>query len=417
MIPQKFDIAIVGAGLAGSALAAALGGSTLRVALIEAQPLSLTWPPLDEGVSGFDARVSALTLTSQQWLQQLGAWDAVATRRVSPYRHMQVWDGEGTGSIQFDAGDVNQTELGHIVENRLLQTALLHCVGRHHNVQIFSPVAVDNYVRNDNFIGGESGVQLHLQTGAEIHATLLIGADGANSRVREWAQFALREWDYGHTALVATVATELPHAATARQIFRREGPLAFLPLRSSLLENNDSTAPQISSIVWSTTPTEAETLMALDDAAFMQALGTAFEHRLGAIVAIGRRVSFPLSARHATQYTQPNIALIGDAAHTIHPLAGQGINLGFLDAQALAAEILRATQRGLSVADGSVLARYQRARKSDNVAMLAAMEVFKRLFGAGELPLRWLRNSGLNWVDRNALLKRLFIRQAMGGAP
>jgi 2-octaprenylphenol hydroxylase len=405
MLPQKFDIAIVGAGLAGSALAAALGGSELRVALIETQPLSLNWPPLDDSVSGFDSRVSAITAASQDWLQQLGAWDAVAARRASAYRHMQVWDGEGTGTIHFDAAEVNQTALGHIVENRLLQTALLHVIGRHHNVQIFSPVAVDSYAR------GSDGIELSLQNGAQIHATLLVGADGANSRVREWAQFQMREWDYGHTALVATIATEHTHAATAWQIFRREGPLALLPLPSANPEQH------LSSIVWSTTPTEAAALMQMDDAEFMCALGTAFEHRLGAITATSQRVSFPLRARHTNNYVQPNIALIGDAAHTIHPLAGQGINLGFLDAQALAAEILRAQQRGLSVADTAVLARYQRSRKSDNVAMLAAMEGFKRLFGARALPLRWLRNTGLNWIDRSAALKRLLIRQAMGSAP
>jgi 2-octaprenylphenol hydroxylase len=270
-------------------------------------------------------------------------------------------------------------------------------------VQIFSPVTVENYTRGDNCI------QLHLQNGVDIRATLLVGADGANSRVREWAQFPLRERDYGHTAIVATIATEKSPAATAWQIFRREGPLAFLPLQ------NDT--QHLSSIVWSTLPSEAEMLMQLDDTEFMRALGVAFEHRLGAITAAGPRFSFPLRARHATTYVQPNIALIGDAAHTIHPLAGQGINLGFLDAQTLANEILRATQRGLSAADESLLARYQRERKSDNVAMLVAMEGFKRLFGANQLPLRLLRNAGLNWVDRSAVLKRALIRQAMGSAP
>lgn len=403
MLPQQFDIAIVGSGLAGSALAAALGGSSLRVALIEAQQLSLEWPPLGDEVGDFDARVSAITLASQRWLDTLGAWGDVAARRVSAYRQMHVWDGEGTGSIHFDAAEVNEPALGHIVENRLLQTALLHCLQRHRNVQVFSPVAVESYQRTDG------GVLLALQNGGRIQTALLVGADGANSPVREWAQFRLREWSYGHTALVATVATEQPHRATAWQIFRREGPLAFLPLASA--------TQRLSSIVWSTTPAEAEMLMQLGDDDFMRALGTAFEQRLGAITATSRRFSFPLRARHADNYVQPNIALIGDAAHTIHPLAGQGINLGFLDAQALAQEILRAAQRGLGVADASVLARYQRRRKSDNLAMLAAMEGFKRLFGAQQLPLRWLRNAGLDLVDSAAPLKRLFIRQAMGRAP
>lgn len=402
MIPQRFDVAIVGAGLAGTALAAALGGSGLRVALIEAQPLSLQWPALDDSVHGFDSRVSALTATSQQWLESLDAWRDVAARRLSAYTRMQVWDGDGTGSIGFAAAEVNRPELGHIIENNLLQTALLHSVSRHHNVQIFGATPVSNFVR------AADHVEVHLQNGGQLNAALLVGADGALSRVREWAQFKLREWDYGHDALVATVATSTANAATAWQIFRREGPLAFLPLRTT------DGAQQFSSIVWSTQPEEAQQLMALNDADFADALGRAFEHRLGPVTAVSRRFCFPLRARHTADYVQPNIALIGDAAHTIHPLAGQGINLGLLDAQALAQELLRANARGLGAAEPSALARYQRARKSDNLATLALMEGFKRLFGANDLHLRWLRNTGLGLVDRSGALKQVLIRQAMG---
>ncbi|HEY3699443.1 MAG TPA: UbiH/UbiF/VisC/COQ6 family ubiquinone biosynthesis hydroxylase [Spongiibacteraceae bacterium] len=402
MIAQRFDIAIIGAGLAGSALAAALGATSLRIALIDAQALSLQWPTLSDDIHGFDSRVSALTAASQTWLEQLGAWRDIAARRLSPYQHMYVWDGEGTGAIHFDAETVNRAELGHIVENNLLQAALLHCINRQHNVQIFSAAKVANFAR------AQEHIAIQLEDGANLHATLLVGADGANSRVREWAQFQMREWDYGHTALVATVATALPHNATAFQIFRREGPLAFLPLRTT---QNDA---HFSSIVWSTTPEEAQALLAMDDTQFMHALGAAFEHRLGAITATSRRNAFPLRARHAHNYVQPHIALIGDAAHTIHPLAGQGINLGLSDAQVLAQELLRARQRDLSVADPLVLARYQRNRKSDNLATLAMMEGFKRLFGANALPLRWLRNTGLNRVDRSSPLKRVLIKQAMG---
>jgi len=406
MIAQQFDIAIVGAGLAGTALATALGGSPLRIALIEAQPLSLQWPTLRDDVNGFDARVSALTFASQRWLDQLGVWELVAARRVSPYRHMHVWDGEGTGSIHFDAAEVNRPALGHIVENNLLQTALLHSLSRHHNVQIFSPVQVEHFTRGDDHI------ELQLQNQTQLRTKLLVGADGANSRVRDWAEIKLREHDYGHTALVATVATTQPHQSTAWQIFRREGPLAFLPLQGTGAQH-DGPHP-LSSIVWSTVPEEAQALMAMDDNDFMRALGNAFEHRLGDITATSRRFSFPLRARHAESYVQPSLALIGDAAHTIHPLAGQGINLGFLDAQALADELLRAAQRGLQPGDASVLARYQRSRKSDNLVMLGLMDGFKRLFGANDLTLRWLRNTGLNLTDRSGPLKRFLIRQAMG---
>ena len=402
MIAQRFDIAIIGAGLAGSALAAALGGSPWRVALIEAQPLSLQWPALGNGIDDFDLRVSALTAASQHFLEQLGAWRHIVAQRVSSYRHMHVWDGDGTGAIHFDAAEVNRGELGHIVENNLLQTALLHSVNAHRNVQVFSSAPVEKFAHDSN------GIDITLQDGTSLHTTLLVGADGSNSRVREWAQFSMRDWDYGHTAIVATIQTERAHAQTARQIFRREGPLAFLPLQT--LSGDE----HFSSIVWSTLPDEAQSLMAMNDEHFMQALGRAFEFTLGEIKGTSRRVAFPLRARHVNEYVQTNIALIGDAAHTIHPLAGQGINLGFLDAQALARELLRAQQRGLSAADSDVLGRYQRERKSDNVATLAAMEGFKRLFGAQALPVRLLRNVGLKWADRSGPLKRLMIRQAMG---
>ena len=402
MTPQRFDIVIVGAGLAGSALAAALGDSPLRVALLEMQPLSLDWPPLDDTITGFDTRVSALTKASRDWLEQLGAWEAVAQRRLSPYRHMRVWDGEGTGAIDFDAAEVNQPALGYIVENRLLQTALLHCVSRRHNVQIFNPVRVTEFTRAD------SGIVVSFEDGRQLQASLLVAADGANSRVRDWAGFDMREWDYGHNAIVATVATELPHESTAWQIFRREGPLAFLPLRTA------DGGQQLSSIVWSTVPEEAAGLMQKSDGDFRAALATAFESRLGAITDVSRRLSFPLRARHARSYTQANIALIGDAAHTIHPLAGQGINLGLLDAQVLAEELLRAQRRGLAANDESALARYQRRRKGDNLLMLGLMEGFKRLFASTDLHVRWLRNAGLRQVDRFAPAKRLLIRQAMG---
>jgi 2-octaprenylphenol hydroxylase len=303
MVPQQFDVAIVGAGLAGTALAAALGGSELRVALLEAQPLALEWPALADSVASFDSRVSALTATSRAWLDQLGAWPLVAAQRLAAYKHMQVWDGEGTGSIGFEAAAVNEPVLGHIVENRLLQTALLQCVARHRNVQVFNPVQVTAFARTADRL------EISLENGRTLQAELLVAADGANSKVREWAGFRLREWDYGQQALVATVATELPHRQIARQIFRREGPLAFLPLPDS----KDS--QRFCSIVWSTTPDEAQSLLAADDTGFRTRLGQAFEHRLGAIAETSRRFAFPLRARHAEDYVAPGIALIGDAAH------------------------------------------------------------------------------------------------------
>lgn len=403
MMRQHVDIAIVGGGLAGLALATALGGSGLRVAVIEGRPLQLAWPPVGtaDGVADFDLRVSAVTPASQQWLARLGAWRPEVAGRAQPYRHMHVWEHDGTGAIDFDAAEVNAASLGHIVENRVLLAGLLHALEPHHNVQVLSPATVGGFARMDD------QVELRLMDGRLLRARLVVGADGAASPVREWAAIPCRRWEYDQRALVATIATAQPHAATAWQIFHRSGPLALLPLPGS-----DGT--HYSSIVWSSDTAEAEELAALDDAAFIAALERASEQRLGRVLAIGQRAHFPLRAQHATAYTAPHVALIGDAAHTIHPLAGQGINLGFSDARALADELLRAHRRGLRADDPGLLARFQRRRKGDNLAMLAAMEGFKRLFGAEALPLRLLRNRGLALVNRLGPAKRTLIRQAMG---
>lgn len=406
MLSERFDLIIVGSGLAGSALACALRDLDLRIALLEARPISLQTPPLRDDIDGFDLRVSAITPASQQWLEQLGAWQRVAAQRISPYRHMAVWDANGVGHIEFDASDVNASQLGHIVENNLLQQALLQNLTGSRSVQLIAPTAIETFLRE-----GEQ-IVLELAGGRRLTAPLLVGADGAQSSVRDWAGIGLREWDYGHRAIVATIATEQPHGATARQIFRDDGPLALLPLRTRADRKEDG--EHFCSIVWSCEPARAEALIALDDAAFANALSDASEQVLGVITAVGPRQSFPLRARHANSYTAPNIALIGDAAHTIHPLAGQGINLGFSDARALADEIRRATARQLPLSEPSLLARYQRARKGDNLLMLGAMEGFKRLFGTSAPLPTLLRNRGLDLVNHSGALKRLFIHHALG---
>jgi 2-octaprenylphenol hydroxylase len=401
MLSERFDLIIVGSGLAGSALACALADLDLRIALLEARPLSLQTPPLRDTIDGFDLRVSAITPASQQWLEQLGAWQRIA--RLSPYRHMTVWDANGVGSIEFDASEVNAAQLGHIVENGLLQQALLQQLSTSRAIQLIAPATVELFARD-----GEQ-IALELASGRRLTASLLIGADGAQSSVREWAGIGLREWDYNHRGIVATIAAEKPHGATARQIFREDGPLALLPLRSG------DGGEHLCSIVWSCEPGRAGELLALDDSAFAAALTQASEQVLGRITAVSPRQAFPLRARHARSYTAPGIALIGDAAHTIHPLAGLGINLGFRDARALAGEIRRAVARQLPLSEPSLLARYQRARIGDNWLMLGAMEGFKRLFGTqAALPVL-LRNRGLDLVNRSGALKRAFINHAIGG--
>ncbi len=398
----QYDVVVVGAGLAGAAMALSLAKLPLRIALVEANPIPEGIPDVIDSVTGYDARVSAITAASQQLLEQLGCWQAISAARACAYQHMHVWDADGTGSVDFDAGDVQQAALGHIVENRIIAAALMTQLRDKSRVDIFDGTPLSEYRRSNR------RNELLLESGVTLKPTLLIAADGANSRIRQWAGFRTREWDYEQVALVATVATAEPHQRTAWQRFMPTGPLAFLPLADS------AAAHCYSSIVWSATPALATELLALDDAAFQQRLGAALEQRLGAVTASSKRFGFPLRQRHAVDYVQPGVVLIGDAAHTIHPLAGQGINLGFEDVRALAEELSRANELGAALDDEAVLARYQRRRKGENLAMMAAMEGFKRLFAAEAPPLRWLRNTGMSLFDRALPVKREIIRRAMG---
>lgn len=331
--------------------------------MVDGGPLSVR-PFATEGA--FEPRVSALSAASQRILERLGVWDGIAARRVSPYRDMRVWDGSGTGSVHFSAASVHAEVLGHIVENRVVQDALLD---RLHDSQI----GLLGSARLEQLRRSGDGWLLTLADGRELRAPLLVAADGANSAVRRLAGCATREWDYLHHAIVTSVRCERAHQATAWQRFTDDGPLAFLPLARQGDEH-------WCSIVWSTVPAEAERLMALGDDAFRHELGKAFEWRLGQVTAVDPRLCIPLRQRHAKRYVESGLALIGDAAHSIHPLAGQGVNLGFLDAAVLAEVLLHALQRGEQPNDVRVLSRYERRRMPHNLAMMAAMEGFERLF-------------------------------------
>ena len=394
---MQADLIIVGAGMVGSALALALRDSGLQVLLLDGGPLAVK--PFDPQAA-FEPRVSALSMASQRILDHLGAWPGVLSRRASPYREMQVWDGSGTGQIHFAASSVHAEWLGHIVENRVVQDALLEVL-QTSAVELLPEARLEQLRRSGN------DWLLVLADGRELRAPLLVAADGANSAVRHLAGCATREWDYLHHAIVTSVRCAQPNQFTAWQRFTDQGPLAFLPLQ----RGDDA---HWCSIVWSCLPAEAERLMALDDAAFCAALERAFEGRLGAVLAADPRLSIPLRQRHAKRYVEPGLALIGDAAHTIHPLAGQGVNLGFLDAAVLAEVLLHARSRGECLTDERVLARFERRRMPHNLAMMAAMEGFERLFQAEPPALRWLRNAGLSLVDALPEAKALFIRQALG---
>jgi len=393
----RADLLIVGAGMVGSALALALQGSGLQVLLLDGSPLSVK--PFDSQAA-FEPRVSALSAASQRILDRLGVWGGIVARRTSPYTDMHVWDGSGTGQIHFSAASLHAEVLGHIVENRVVQDALLD---RLHDCDLglLANARLEQMRRSgDDWL-------LTLADGRTLRAPLVIAADGANSAVRRLAGVATREWDYLHHAIVTSVRCAGPHRQTAWQRFTDNGPLAFLPLARDGQQD-------WCSIVWSTTPGEAQRLMTLDDSAFCAELERAFEGRLGAVLGADPRVCVPLRQRHAKRYVAEGLALIGDAAHTIHPLAGQGVNLGFLDAAVLAEVLLQSAGRGERLADLKVLSRYERRRMPHNLALMAAMEGFERLFQADPLPVRWLRNTGLKLVDRMPEAKALFVREALG---
>lgn len=394
------DLIIVGAGLVGAALACAVAQQAplLQIAVIEAG----VDPQIFNGAH-FDPRVVALTHASQQLLTDIGCWDAIASARVCAYRKMKVWDGEGTAAIEFDAADVRQQHLGHIVENSVVVKALRERMAQHPNIRLLQPVSVTEWLPAE----GHQSAKIRLSDGAQLSASLVIAADGAQSRVRGLAHFSTREWDYDQQAIVTTVRTEKSHGFTAWQRFMRTGPLAFLPLHYE----GDS---HWCSIVWSAENALAEELMALSDAEFCARITAAFEARLGKIESCAERVAIPLRQRHATSYIQPGIALVGDAAHNIHPLAGQGVNLGLLDVIALTEEIGRGLSRDIPIDDFSILRRYQRRRLASNLGMMSAMEGFNYLFGSRSLAINWLRNTGMRELNSITSIKKIIINAALG---
>lgn len=390
--PVRCQVAVAGAGMVGSALALALARAGFEVALLEKDE-----PPPYKPSGHEDLRVSAVSLASEYLLRNLGVWAAIAAARISPYREMHVWDASGRGSLHFDCVALQQTHLGHIIENRLIQHSLLAELRATDGVQWLCPAAVSE------FQPGTRRAVLRLADGREVYAQLVIAADGAGSPLREMAGIELDSWRYRQQGIVSTVTPEQHHGATAWQRFLPSGPLALLPLSDGRC-----------SIVWSTGETEAERLLALDERAFREALTEASEARLGAITDCGRRAAFPLHYQHARAYVRPRLALVGDAAHVVHPLAGQGVNLGLLDCVALAGALAGARDRRADIGGWKTLRRYERARRGENQAMALAFDALNRLFANEATPLAWLRNTGLSTVDRLPSLKHFFMRRATG---
>ncbi len=386
------DVAVVGGSVVGLTLASLLVQEGFKVAVVEATDPQGPFSP----DAPIDLRVFAITRASERILNAAGAWPLIAETRIGHFRRMQVWDAGGNGSVEFEAKHLCEPTLGYIVENRLIQYALEQALQESSQLSWYRPAKLQS-LQSDGTVN-----TLFLDDGQTFTARLVAGADGAFSRVRELCGIETTGRDYQQTALVCNVRTELSHTETARQRFLATGPLAFLPLQDA----------HQSSIVWSTAPEEAQRLLNLGVAEFKSELADNFERRLGQVLECSQRAVFPLSRAHAKQYVQPGIALLGDAAHRIHPLAGQGANLGLLDAATLAECLIAAGRE--KAGSLRVLRQYERWRRGENLSMMLAMDGFKDLFSNAQPILKLARNRGISMLDSCEPVKAMIMRRAMG---
>jgi 2-polyprenylphenol 6-hydroxylase len=396
---ERFEVIVIGGGLAGACAAALLarhaGIEPARVALLSAQlpgPMVAGAPP--------ELRVAAISRASEHVLRAAGAWQRLDLRRICAYERMRVWHEsaavDGAGSLCFDAADLGEPNLGHIAEMGALQRACIESFRESGGT--LREAAVDALEFDQDVARLRSGADLY-------EARLVIGADGGESLVRESAGLSVRTRDYYQRAIVATVQSDQPHAHTAWQRFLHTGPLALLPLFDGC-----------SSIVWSLDESSARPMLECEPLEFEQRLSSAAAYALGAMRLASERASFPLRSVAADSYVAPRCALIGDAAHVIHPLAGQGANLGLLDAAALCEAVAAAPALREDPGALRLLRRYEQQRRTHNLAMDAAMHVFQGGFAAARGPAAWLINQGFAMVDRSGTLKRAFARQALGTA-
>ena len=396
---NDFHLLIVGAGIAGLTVAALLAQSRvserLKITLLDAQQRPSR--PAGEDVA---LRVSAIATGSSHLLDRIGAWSCLDAGRVAPYNCMRVWDESSTvesgDALVFEAAEFAVPQLGFIVENVHLQAALLDVLQRARVEVLFaSPIAALQLQ--------QPGVLVRLEDGRTLQADLVIGADGARSKVRESADIESEKWAYGQSAFVTHLRPERPHCNTAWQRFLRKGPLGMLPLYDGRI-----------SVVWSTTDEQAQWAMQASDEALAQALTAASDHVLGKLTVAGARAVFPLQARHARDYVKTGLALIGDAAHAVHPLAGQGANLGLQDAACLADVLAEAIQNGEYPGDRPVLRRFERSRKGANASMMHFMTGLNRLFTTDSALLKELRTTGMRLFNNSGPVREHVVGVALG---
>lgn len=389
------DIAIAGGGLNGTTLALALAQSGFRVALID---------PIDEAARSdarFDGRGYALALSSQRMLKALGLWAAVA-EHAEPMLEIKVSDGRpGEGPaphfLEFHHAEIEESPMGYMLEDRFLRPSLIAGCADHPFIRTYNADSVVGLER----VG--AAVSVRLSSGKSLNARVVVGCDGRNSAVSKMANIGRSQWSYGQTALVCAVSHAMPHNGVAHQYFMPHGPLAILPLPGNQ-----------SSIVWSEADADAARISAMDDSAFLQELRPRFGDFLGEISLAGKRFSYPLGVSLADSFVADRVALVGDAAHGMHPIAGQGLNAGLKDVAALTEVLTLARRRGEDIGAPDVLARYQRWRRFDVTTLIAATDGFNRLFSNDNPLLRVGRDLGLSLVNSIPGLRRSFIREAAG---
>lgn len=386
------DVIIVGGGLVGCTLAALLAKNEFRCLIIEERDTT------GNSVTRIDPRALAITRASVNILRAAGAWQHLSKNRIGYFSEMHVWDENGTGKIHFDSAELCEPALGYIIEQTILEQALRQSLEGNEYVKWYQPAIPSSLALEENRI------TVVLEDGSNLNARLLVAADGARSRIRTLAGIDYPQHDYHQQAVACVVEAEKPHVQVARQRFLHNGPLAFLPMADQ----------KQCGIVWSTSPEHASALLAMDEQEFNQTLAQAFDQVLGEVLSSGPRASFPLQHAQAKQYCRPRLVLAGDAAHTVHPLAGQGANLGLLDAAALSEVVLDARNRNRDIGAYQVLRRYERWRKGENYIMLRILQGFKYLFESNLEIIRHCRNMGLDFTDAATPLKHMIMRYAMG---
>lgn len=386
---KQFDCIVVGGGMVGAASALSLAELGLNVAIIERSE-----PQPYSAEQAFDLRVSAISLASEKLLKQLGAWQQIEQWRLCPYQRLGVWE-QASIYTEFDAKEIEQPHLGHIIENRLIQLALWLQIAEHQHIEVLCPESVKNIKQCQNHVEAV----LVEQT---IQAKLLIGADGANSQVRNLAGIGITGWDYGQSAMLINVSTDKAQQNITWQQFHSTGPIAMLPMPG----NN-------ASLVWYHHKDKIKQLSSFSNEQLQNAVTEHFPERLGAVT-VNSKAAFPLTRRHANQYINGRVLLIGDAAHTINPMAGQGVNLGFKDVKALQQVIANAIASNENWSDSIVLARYEKQRRNDNLLMMSTMDALYLSFSHTSPAIKFARNLGLSLVNKLPSVKSKALAYACG---